>query len=220
MPGSEKDLSRVLNEWLDNKLFEIHTCIPGKFVSYSSSERKAKVQPLVKPRDNKNDTFQIDPIDNVPVIFPGTNNFNLLFPISNGDGCLILFSETSIGNFLNGTGDVVDADDSNRFELTDCIAIPGLWGFKNIPSPTNKIELNNAGKITINCSLFDMLAATESFLKGDTWKTNWVAFNTTIQTATSGTTAQNAAGINTIKSAFATFAGLLTNMLSTKIKGE
>lgn len=164
--GSNKDLSRVLNEWFDNKLFEIHTHIPGKIVSYSATERKAKVQPLIKIRDNNNDTFQIDPIDNVPVIFPSTAKFNLVFPLEKDDGCLLLFSEVSLGNYLNGKGNIVDADDSNRFELTDCICIPGLWGLKNTPTLTgvnntdvfikfnnSKIVMESGGSVKINNNL-------------------------------------------------------------------
>jgi hypothetical protein len=75
-------------------------------------------------------------------MFPSTKNFNMLFPLNKNDGCLLLFAESSIGNFLlNATNNAMDADDLNRFDLSDCICIPGLWSFKNLPTaPDNNTD--------------------------------------------------------------------------------
>ncbi len=243
--SSNKDINRALNEFIDTKFFELHTCIPGKIVSYEGhTTRKARVQPSIKLRDLKNNIYPIDPIDSVPVRFPSTSKFNLLFPLEKDDGCHLFFSEVSLGNYLNSNGQIIEADDATKFNLQDCICVPGLWTFKNAPTltginnndmflkfqnaqiqmkkDTNDIIIeNSAGTIELTAAgLLNLLGATESFVLGDTWKTNWVTFNSTVQTATSGTTAQNASGIETIKSAFAVFAAQLANMLSTKIKGE
>jgi hypothetical protein len=221
--STKKDINKALNEWLDSKFFDLHTCIPGRIETYlGHTERKARVQPLIKLRDSKNNLIQINPIDNVPVIFPSSGVFNILFPLKKGDGCLLLFSEASIGNYLANAANIVDADDSTRFSLTDCICLPGLWSFKNVPTnASNSIILDEANKLSIQSSLIDLLAATESFLKGDTWKTNWTTFNASVQAAApTGTSAQNAAAIEAIKAAFAVFAAQLANMLSVKIKGE
>jgi len=123
----------VLNEWLSSKLDKIHTVLPGRIEHYyGHTQRKAKVQPLVKLRNIKNKIIEINPIDDVPILFPGSSNTNILFPINKNDGCLLLFAESAIGNWLSNGG-VVEADDLSRFDLTDCIAIPGLWSFANAP---------------------------------------------------------------------------------------
>jgi hypothetical protein len=83
----------------------------------------------------------------------------------------------------------------------------------------NVIEMK-AGQLNIDGTLINLLGATEAFVKGNEFQTRWTTFNTTVQTATSGTTGQNAAGIETIKAAFATFTAAFSNLLSTTIKGE
>jgi hypothetical protein len=133
-----KDTVEIFNDWLESKLTNIHTIIPGKIVEYSGhAERKAKVKPLVKVRTINNEVVEIEEIENTPVIFPSTAEFSFLFPLKKDDGVLLLFSEAGIGNFLN-SDTVEDPDDANRFDLTDCIAIPGMWSFKTVPdAPEN-----------------------------------------------------------------------------------
>lgn len=131
----KEGLNDILNTWLDSRLFDIHTILPGQIEEYlGHAERKAKVKPLVKPRLKDNQTLSIQPISNVPVMFPSTGNFNMLYPLKKGDGCLLLFSEAAIGNYL-GSNVEQDAEAGTRFQLTDCICIPGLWSFKNVPKP-------------------------------------------------------------------------------------
>ena len=291
------DTREIFNIWFDSKTDNIHTILPGKFVSYDGHEkRKAEVKIMVKLRNAQNEIIEIAPIKDVPVIFPSTMDFNFLFPINKDDGCLLVFSESSIGNFLlNDTNNAKDADDLNRFDLSDCIAIPGLWSFKNLPDKPdndddfwlifqdskinivkdtneiyiedkqgNKVSLDGTTGITIedangnivemassgitiedtNGNLIeftstgikqtngsskiidlksaglDLLGATESFLKGNTFCTALTTLCSSISGATSGTTAQNASGIETIKSAFSVLNALISTFKSTTIKGE
>jgi len=134
MAENNIDFVEVMDTWFKNRTDGMHTCIPGKILKYYGHEkRKAKVEPMVKIRTVHNKLIKIEPIDGVPVIFPSSGKFSMLFPLSEGDGCELRFSESSIGNFLNSTGDVVDADDIRRFNLSDCICTPGLWSFNKIP---------------------------------------------------------------------------------------
>jgi len=126
----------VMDQFLFSRLLNVHTCLPGEIQEYyGHKERKAKVKPLVKMKTIKNENVEIQPIDGVPVIFPGsTKTHNTLYPLKKGDGVLLLFAENPIGNYLSGNSEV-DSDDLTRFALTDCIAVPGLWSFSNIPQP-------------------------------------------------------------------------------------
>lgn len=87
---------------------------------------------------------------------------------------------------------------------------------------TTGIKWTSAGGkvLELTASEFKMLGATENFIKGLTLCNAFTTLCATIATATSGTTAQNAAGIETIKSAFSVFNGLIANFKSTSIKGE
>jgi hypothetical protein len=140
---------QTMDDWLDARLRNIHTMIPGKIESYSGHKtRKATVKPLVKFLTVDGQSLEIPPIANVPVIFPSSGKFSLLFPLKKGDGCKIEFSESGIGNFLNGKVEV-DADSLARFQLTDAVCIPGLWSFKNVPDSDSSIEVDDNGNIKI-----------------------------------------------------------------------
>jgi hypothetical protein len=136
--SKKENIAEVFNLWFSNKMDDVHTILPGQIVNYDGhTTRKAEVKIMIKLRNVHNQIIEIDPIKNVPVIFPSTKNFNMLFPLEKGDGCLLVFAESSIGNFLlNTTDNAIDADDLNRFNLSDCICIPGLWGFANLPDTT------------------------------------------------------------------------------------
>lgn len=180
----------IFDKWISSVLDDVHTIIPGQIVQYyGHTQRKAKVKLMVKLRNVNNQIVEIQPIDDVPVIFPGTKSFSFLFPLNKGDGVLVLFSEASIGAFLSGNV-VADADDLNRFNLTDAIAIPGLWSFKNVPqSTTHIIELNAAGQLEISGTTLKLKAGTQSFIKGDAFLTELlVAFNAHTHPETGSTT--------------------------------
>ena len=141
----------TFQKFFDSRMFNIHTMIPGIITKYSGhSTRKATVMPMVKAKLLNNTDLEIQPIDNVPVVFPSSNSFSLLFPLNAGDGCLIAFSESGIGNYINGSGEIKEADDLSRFSLTDAICIPGLWPFNIAPTSTATIEVNQAGIVAIN----------------------------------------------------------------------
>jgi len=134
----KEDFNEVMDELLNSFMEDVHTIIPGKIEEYEGHEkRKAKVKPLVKLKNSRGKIIEIESIEDVPVIFPGTKDFSMLFPLKEGDGVLLLFSEVNLGNFLD-SDDIQEADDNQRFSLTDCIAIPGFWSFKNVPdAPEN-----------------------------------------------------------------------------------
>lgn len=240
-------MANMLFKFRDDMLFNIHTIQPGKIVTFDQIQKKAKVQPLIKLKDTRNNIYSVDPIDNVPVVFPIVAGFELKFPLTKDDGCLLFFSELPLGNYLNIGGDLimVDADDANKFELTDCIAIPGLYPFKKVPTPSNAIEVDennnfiiktDLGSITIDQTGSILLETTvgkmeidtagnitfndgtEAYVLGTSHQTALLALTTAIAGITpAGSSAGN---ITSIQTAFATFAGTLATMLSTQIKGK
>lgn len=159
----KENIVDILDAWLDSRLRSVHTMLPGKIEKYyGHSTRKARVKVLVKIRNLKGDVLTIPPIDHVPVIFPGSKKFSLLFPLEKDDGVEIRFSEEGIGAFLKGKTEVT-ADSFARFAMTDAVCTPGLWSFKNVPSTTLKDEANNTGmqmegtsKLEIDNSLYNL----------------------------------------------------------------
>lgn len=215
MESMNKSTVDVFNNFIESRLFDIHTMIPGKFVSYDDGTNKATVVPLVKWQRKINNslvTVEIPPIENVPVLFFRTNSFYLKFPIKKNDGCAIYFSESAIGNFLNDTGNIVDPESPSRFNLTDAICVPGLWG-KNLPTNAPTIEVTDDLKI-------NLLGGTASFVKGEELESLLNNFLNALSAIAGGDVGTNAAAINAIAVAASTAASSVSGIKSTKIKGE
>ncbi len=130
-------LIEVLDSFFASKMEAVHTCLPGKIVSYEGhATRRAVVQPMVRLELGTGPVLEIPPIAGVPVIFQSSADASILFPVKEGDGVLILFTEAGIGRYLNGKGEMQDPDDQTRHSLTDAVAIPGLWPWKAVPKTT------------------------------------------------------------------------------------
>lgn len=203
----------IFQKFFDSRMEDVHTCIPGIIDRYDGhGKRTASVKPTVRLKALNNEDVELPVISNVPVMFPSSQAFNLLFPLAKGDGVLLLFSEAGIGNYLAGSGQVVNADDRTRFSLTDAVAIPGLWTTKNAPV-VDTIELTDAG-------ILELMGGAESFVLGDTLETILTNFLTPIAAITPGAVAENAAALTAIKTAASTLLSSLATMKSLKIKGS
>jgi hypothetical protein len=136
-------MADILDDWLDARLQGVHTAIPGEVELYDPTKRLARVKPLVSQLSRFGESLSIPPIDGVPVVFPGSKNAGICWPLEKGDGVLLIFAETGIGDWLNGNADTA-ADSEARFCLTDAIAIPGLWQIPKIPKPgpTDRLEVS------------------------------------------------------------------------------
>lgn len=127
------DIVDSLEIWLQSRLEDVHTMLPGVVQSYDPKTRTATVKPGVKLRSLHADILDIPPISSVPVVWPGSNTFSTMskdLPV--GSGVTLLFSEASIGNWQRGTQDA-SAEDESRHCLQDAIAIPGLWSMPRVP---------------------------------------------------------------------------------------
>lgn len=131
----KNNIAEVMNLWFSNKMDNVHTMLPGQIINYEGhTTRKAEVRIMIKLRSVHNEIIEIPPIKNVPVVFPSTKNFNMLFPLKKNDGCMLIFAESAIGDFLLNSNDtIIDTEDLNRFDLSDCVCIPGLFSFTNNP---------------------------------------------------------------------------------------
>lgn len=185
---AESSLTGAIQTVIDVAMESFNTCLPGTFETYDFSSQKASVQPMLtkKYADGVVQTFK--PIAEVPVMFPRTKNSGITFPISRGDGCLILFTQRSMELYLN-SGEISNPGDPRKFDLSDAIAIPGLFTFNQVNLSTNNKDLeihHNETKITIK-SNGDIEIGTASLLKlvNSTFLT---LFNSHTHLETGGTT--------------------------------
>lgn len=118
--------------WLQARLEEVHTTLPGIVQSYDAKTRTATVKPRIKLRSFHGDILDIPPIPSVPVVWPSTSGFSVFGKLKAGDGVILHVFEASAGNWQRGTSDA-EAEDETRFSLQDMVAIPGLWQMAKVP---------------------------------------------------------------------------------------
>lgn len=135
------NLPDVITNVAQRILSEIHTCMPAQIVKYDYVTQKADVKPLIQKQYLDGTTESLPIISNVPVIFPRTNNNAFILPVfagddagNAGDTVLIVFAERSLELWLGQGGEQLPGD-TRQFDLTDAIAIAGLFPFSNTNTP-------------------------------------------------------------------------------------
>lgn len=132
MAQSSNEIRKIITGWMSDMTDNIHTAMPGRVVSYDASSGRADVQPVGQHKLADGRGLPYPTIHRVPVIFPtglgGTAG--LTFPLSKGDGCLLVFAESQLDDFLSGG----DSSNERRHDLNDAICIPGLYNSANLMS--------------------------------------------------------------------------------------
>ena len=109
---------------VEGMLTQVHTCVPGKVVSFDGSTCQATVLPSMKIKTPKGEMVDYPQITGVPVVFPQSSaqGVTIAYPVKAGDGCLIVFSEQAldlsnavaiVGLFAQGNSVMAEATNSN-----------------------------------------------------------------------------------------------------------
>jgi hypothetical protein len=162
---SDFDANQVFNQLVKQQIKDIHTCLPGQIESFDGT--KADVKPLIKKFYVDDTVEELPVISSVPVLFNSSSNMQLTYPLSKGDGCLILFSERGLDKWMDSGVDSAPTD-RRKFDLTDAICIPGLWSPATDPKevdPVNmllkfgdaKLKIDNLGKVALGNSSAELL---------------------------------------------------------------
>jgi hypothetical protein len=154
-------MQRVIRLAMDCLMANIHTCLPGKIISYDKDTGLAKVQPLLKRKyKNAKTPTELPVISGVPVLFPRTGTARLRFPVKADDTVALFFSERSLDRWLEKGGSV-DPEDPSRFALNDAIAVLGMYPKSEalaangaetsleLASGTAWIEIKESGEILV-----------------------------------------------------------------------
>lgn len=133
-------LTDLLRAAINSALSEVHTCLPGRIEDYDHTTQMASVLPLLSRRLSTGEEEGRPVVSCVPVVFPRCGGASLTFPVSKGDGCLLVFAERSLDAWL-GQGGVVAPDDPRRHDISDCIAIMGLYPFSEASPQDNNTDV-------------------------------------------------------------------------------
>lgn len=107
----------------------IHTAVPGTIVSYDPAKGQATVKPSMKFTTKGGNIIDYPQISGVPVLFQQHmgQQATVAFPVKPGDGCYLVISEQSLDYWMYGQ----DTGTNLKFDLTNAVAIPGLFAQSN-----------------------------------------------------------------------------------------
>lgn len=169
---TERDIDTIITDVIMSKISRMHTALPGKFESFDGS--LASVKPLIQKNYNNGTVQELPVISGVPVIFPATSDFQFTFPIKKGDACLIIFSERDLSNWVAKGVDSPPAD-NKKYDLSDAIAIPGLFSPASDPKTYDSeniiisykgatFKIQPDGKFAIGNSSIELIKALSDFV--------------------------------------------------------
>jgi len=132
-------LAPEIEQW--RRLLWDHDCmfrvaIPAEVVSFDPSTATVTVQPLIREKVNKDlvpTDVPLPQLSKVPVLVPSAGDFLLTFPISPGDECLLVFSDTCINAWWQNGG-LQNREKRRRHDLSDGLAIFGPFSLPNVPT--------------------------------------------------------------------------------------
>jgi hypothetical protein len=127
------DLNKLLHETIEYHLTDFHTAMAGVVEKYNPKTRRADIQPSLKRKMPGGKFMDFPVIPDVPVRYSGSMEFTIHFPLKKGDEVLLLFTERATDKWKTSGGKGIEEPDPRRFDLQDCVAVPGLQAIDFIP---------------------------------------------------------------------------------------
>lgn len=172
-----RDLSSVIHQIITSCMSSIFTAVPGIVQKYDKAKKIVSALPAIKMKFADGTLQSMPIITNVPVIFPGTRETVIQYPLKRGDGCLLIFSSESLERWILGEGAEADPGDSRRFALTDAFCIPGLFP----PRAPGKVAEGNDLEIAYKNSTIHMTDSTVELNGNSKSLVTWAELNTALQ---------------------------------------
>jgi hypothetical protein len=128
--GQLPQLPDVIKAAIAARLANIYTHIPAAVVDYDPSTQTCTAQIIIRrgalDENGNRIAEQIQQVNKVPIIFPGSGPWSITWPITAGDTVQLEFQCGSIDKWLAIGENDVDPGDDRRFAVDDATAIPGL----------------------------------------------------------------------------------------------
>lgn len=137
---SPVSLTDAVRQAILYQLGNVHTALPAAVVSYDYQRQKGSFQPLLNKVWADGTITAMPVLENVPVIFPRAGGASLTFPVNADDTALLIFIERSMDLWLTQGGQV-NPDDPRKFDLSDGVAIMGLFPFSETSDATNSDDV-------------------------------------------------------------------------------
>lgn len=120
-------LDRAFADIFEELIKGKHTVNIGKITAFQKTKPpKLSAQIVLKQLYEGEDEARLIAIcEDCPIIYPGSGDWWLTFPLELGDYVLLLFNERSIADWLD-RGDIIEPSKTRTFSISDAIAIAGI----------------------------------------------------------------------------------------------
>ena len=124
------EFTEAIRKNITHMINGVHTAFPGRIEKYDPEKNLANVQPVMKYKKPNGDIIDYPLLTGVPVWFPQTfgQKATIVYPIKQGDECLVICAERPIDYWLLGKETKTDL----MFDLTEAVCIPGLFAKPNV----------------------------------------------------------------------------------------
>lgn len=145
MAQLQPSLAEVLTASQDYAASNMYTSIPGIVVTVTDlGEQRIDVQPAINLRSQDGgEVSERPPILNVPLQMPISKQGGLTFPISVGTPVTLFFSMRGLDIWKRSNGYPSTPSDMRKFDIRDCVAIPGTYPFSEAPNQPSKRTLGH-----------------------------------------------------------------------------
>jgi Phage protein Gp138 N-terminal domain len=138
-------LDEVIRRAISVAIMKLRVHLPGEIVKIRGPQQ-VDIQPLLQTRYTNGNIVNLPVIQNVMVQMPFGKNYSIKLPIAVGDTGSLLFCDRSLDVWSQGSGGIVDPQDSRNHNLQDAVFIPGLVPFPNQLTDTSTDLIITAGK--------------------------------------------------------------------------
>lgn len=96
-------LFEAINDGARGAIRDFNYCLVGVIINTDKiKDGFVDIQPVSNYLDFSMNEIQMPVLYNVPVLFPNTMNTSITFPVNQGDGVLVVFTQHSNSEYLNG----------------------------------------------------------------------------------------------------------------------
>lgn len=148
-------LASLLDEVRRSTRESMYCALPASIVAYTPATQRADVKPQLKHTvrdalENKELVEDLPILCDVPIMFQRFGGFMLTMPVAVGDTVLLVFTDRSIDKWKTNGGNV-DPIDLRAHDISDAVAIPGLYpGPEALPSTlTTGLAIGKEGDTTL-----------------------------------------------------------------------
>lgn len=117
-PQSQADAFRTL------LASAMHFALPGIVQSFDPATQTAEIRPAIHDRLRDGTFVELPLLRDVPVFFPGGRTSAMTYPVTEGDECLVIFSDSCIDEWYAGTDPKENS--TRRHDLSDAFAFVGF----------------------------------------------------------------------------------------------